>query len=119
MHDGKYLCVDGDRDQLAEILETIATTGGTLVGYNIDGYDLLILRAVLAGVDDPYAISRQSSPTTVPDLPPELRDRANLWPRIKADVIDLAARTRRPWSLSRAQTGRSQPELPAPAGTAL
>ena len=92
--EGEHWCVDGDRDQLAEILETIATTGGTLVGYNIDGYDLLILRAVLAGVDDPYAISRQIVAHDGPDLPPELRNRANLWPRIKADVIDLAARTR-------------------------
>jgi hypothetical protein len=89
----KSLCVDGDRAQLAEILDKIARAGRTLVGYNSQDYDEPVLRAILAG-EGAFQISRALIAYDGPGLPPELRDRAACWPRIEADTIDLASRTK-------------------------
>ena len=90
---GKYLCIDGDRARLAEILDKIHKADRTLVGYNSAGYDLPVLRAVLAGLD-PYPVSRTLINYEGYGLPPELRDRAARWPTIEVDHIDLCARTK-------------------------
>src|SRR5512135_596126 len=89
----KSLCVDGDRAQLAEILDKIHKADRTLVGYNSAGYDLPVLRAVLAGLD-PYPVSQACVAHTGRGLPPELRDIAHCWPTIRANHIDLCERTR-------------------------
>ena len=49
--------------------------------------------ALLAG-EDPAEVSQMLVAWEGSGLPPELRDRAAHWPRIPADHIDLAARTR-------------------------
>jgi hypothetical protein len=92
-YDGKHTCVDGDRVQLAAILDKIHRAGRTLVGYNSRDYDIPILRAVLAGADV-FQVSHALINYNGWGLPPELRDVALCWPRIPADHIDLAARTR-------------------------
>ena len=92
-YDGKHACVDGDRVQLTAILDKIHRAGRTLVGYNSRDYDIPILRAVLAGADV-FQVSHALINYEGWGLPPELRDRAAHWPRIPADHIDLAARTR-------------------------
>ena len=74
-------------------LAGIADAGFTLCGYNSTGYDIPVIRAVLAGAD-PYPISTSLVEYDGPGLPPGLRDRAASWPAIKADHIDLAARVR-------------------------
>jgi hypothetical protein len=91
--DGKHWCVDGDRELLAETLNKIAAAGLVIVGYNSASYDIPVLRAILAG-EDPYPVSRAIVNYEGWGLPPELRDRAALWPSVRADHVDLAARTR-------------------------
>ena len=91
--DGTRHLVDGSRVQLAEALDGIAAAGFTLIGYNSNSYDIPILRAVL-GNEDPYPVSHTLVHHDGPGLPPELRDRAERWPVIRVDHIDLSARTR-------------------------
>jgi hypothetical protein len=55
--DGRYTCVDGDKALLATVLDKIHRAGRTLIGYNSGGYDLPVLRAILAGLD-PLPISQ-------------------------------------------------------------
>src|SRR5512142_3029135 len=86
-HDGKHHLVDGDRAQLAEILDKIARAGRTLVGYNSQAYDEPVLRAILAG-EDAYAISHALVHYNGYGLPPELRERVTRWPAIRADHVD-------------------------------
>ena len=90
--DGRYTCVDGDKALLATVLDKIHRAGRTLIGYNSGGYDLPVLRAILAGLD-PLPISQACVGHTGRGLPLELRDIAITWPTIKADHVDLAART--------------------------
>ena len=117
-YDGKHTCVDGDRVQLTAILDKIHRAGRTLVGYNSRDYDIPILRAVLAGADV-FQVSHALINYEGWGLPPELRDRAAHWPRIPADHIDLAARTRMNRAHSRAQDDRRQPRREAPPRVAL
>jgi hypothetical protein len=90
----EYRRIVCDRAKLATTLDAIARGGLTLVTYNGTGYDVPILRAILGG-RDPYLISQQIVAYDGRGLPPALRDVAQSWPRIKADHVDLAARTRR------------------------
>ena len=89
---GRYFCVDGDRDQLAKVLDKIHRAGMVRITYNGDHYDEPLGRAILAG-SDPYPISQALIAYEGWGLPPALRDTSICWPRIRADHVDLAART--------------------------
>ncbi|HMB05301.1 MAG TPA: DNA polymerase domain-containing protein, partial [Isosphaeraceae bacterium] len=91
---GRHACVDGDRARLAAVLDQIRRAGQTLVSYNGDHYDLPLVRAILGGEEDFYEVSRSLVTWEGHDLPPELEEPALGWPKIRADRIDLAARTK-------------------------
>ena len=90
--DGNRRCIDGDRAQLAEVLDRVAADGMALVGYNIDGYDIPVLRAILANTD-PYPVSHALVHHDGPGQPESVRALIGGWPRVEADHVDLAART--------------------------
>ena len=79
-HDGKHTCVDGDRVQLAEILDKLHRAGRTLSGTTSTVMTSRSCGPCSPG-EDPYPISTALSPTTGPGLPPELRDRGGAGPR--------------------------------------
>jgi hypothetical protein len=90
---GRYFCVDGDRDRLAKVLDKIHRAGMVRITYNGDHYDEPLGRAILAG-EDFYEVSRSLVTWEGHDLPPELKEPALGWPKIKGGHVDLAARTR-------------------------
>ena len=91
--DGVHECVDGDKARLAEALDRVLAAGGTLVGYGSERYDVPVIRTILAG-EDPYPVSHAIVRHDGPGMPEAVRVAAERWPAIKADHVDLAARTR-------------------------
>ena len=116
-----HFVVENDPQKLADVLERIAAHDRTLVGYNSNDYDKVMLLAIVRGYDA-YEINLALIEKTA--LPADL-DRRQTPLVLPCDHIDLAARLRRGGSipslkLTAARLGRPRlQELPFPPGESL